>query len=337
MTWQEKLNGDSLTWLLEKENPGVRYLALRDLVNLPPGDSELLAAKELAHRDGQIAAVLDKMQPEGYWVKPGAGYAPKYRGTVWSLILLSQLGADVTMDERIQKACNYYLENGLTSNGQFSISGAPSGTVDCLQGNMGAALLALGCTDSRLAQAYDWMARSVTGEGIAPFEDKKAPLRYYSGKIGPDFACGANNKLACAWGAVKAMSAFALLPEDKYSSQIERAVERGIDFLFSVDPATAAYPTGYADKPSGNWFKFGFPLFYVTDVLQLVESLVLLGYGKDSRLDNVFQLILEKQDADGRWGLEYGYAGKTWVDFGEKKAPNNWVTLRALKVLKESC
>jgi hypothetical protein len=32
--------------------------------------------------------------------------------------------------------------------------------------------------------------------------------------------------------------------------------------------------------------------------------------------------------------LEYDYTGKTWVDFGPKKQPNPWVTIRALRVLK---
>jgi len=31
--------------------------------------------------------------------------------------------------------------------------------------------------------------------------------------------------------------------------------------------------------------------------------------------------------------MEYSYAGKTWVDFGPRKQPNKWVTLRALRVL----
>lgn len=33
----------------------------------------------------------------------------------------------------------------------------------------------------------------------------------------------------------------------------------------------------------------------------------------------------------GRW--KYDYADKTRLDFGPKKAPNKWVTLRALRVL----
>jgi hypothetical protein len=62
--------------------------------------------------------------------------------------------------------------------------------------------------------------------------------------------------------------------------------------------------------------------------------LVGLGYGDDPRLANVLDLICEKQNNEGRWPLEYSYTGKTWVDFGTKKAPNKWVTLRALRALK---
>jgi hypothetical protein len=35
MSWQEQIKGNSLSWLLESDFPGVRYLALRDLMDLP--------------------------------------------------------------------------------------------------------------------------------------------------------------------------------------------------------------------------------------------------------------------------------------------------------------
>lgn len=34
------------------------------------------------------------------------------------------------------------------------------------------------------------------------------------------------------------------------------------------------------------------------------------------------------------WLLDYDYPDKTWSDFGPKKQPNKWVTLRALRVLQ---
>jgi len=327
-----EMKNSALEWLLEPEDIGVKYLAMRDLLETTP--EELPAVKKSAHTEGPIATVLDKMYQEGYWEKPGHGYYPKYSGTVWSVILLAQLGASPEIDPRVATACSYILDNNLTQGGHFTPTGLPSGTVDCLQGNLCDSLLDLGCSDPRLDEAFEWMARSVTGEGVAPMKDKGAPLRYYAGKCGPNFACGANNKLSCAWGAVKVMMAYGKLPKEKRTPLIDNAIKMGEDFIFGKDPVTADYPCGWASKPSGNWWKFGFPVFYVTDILQIAEALIALGYGKDPRLANTIKYIREKQDSQGRWPLEYDYTGKTWVNFGPKKQPNKWVTLRALRVLQ---
>jgi hypothetical protein len=334
MSWEIQLKGDSLAWALETQTPEIRYLALRNLLEISSTDPEYRAACKAAHKSGPIATVLDKMEKAGYWVEPGPGYNPKYRSTVWAVILLAQLGASVNEDQRIAQACKYLLDQALTDGGQFTATGAPSGTADCLQGNLSWALMELGYDDPRLEKAFDWMARSVTGEDIASSEEHHAKVRYYAGKCGPNFACGSNNRLPCAWGAAKVMAALGKWPQERYTPVIKRAIDQGVDFLFSVDPAEATYPSGWSDKPSQNWWKFGFPIFYVTDLLQIVEALVALGYGNDPRLKTALAIIREKQDKNGRWALEYEYTGKTWVDFGAKKQPNKWVTLRALRVMK---
>jgi hypothetical protein len=249
--------------------------------------------------------------------------------------MLAQLGASASEDRRIEHACKYLLGH-MAEGGQFttSTSGAPSGTVDCLQGNLCWSLMEMGYDHPRLKKAYEWMARTVTGDGIAPVEDKDAPVRYYAYKCGPTFACGVNNKLSCAWGGCKVMMAFGKWPAKRRTQLMKKAIKQGVDFLFSVDPATANYPTRLASKPSVNWWKFGFPVFYVSDILQIAEAMIGLGYGNDPRLKNTLNIIREKQDKQGRWSMEYDYTGKTWVDFGAKKKPNKWVTLRALRVLK---
>jgi hypothetical protein len=132
------------------------------------------------------------------------------------------------------------------------------------------------------------------------------------------------------------MLAFGKLPEKQRTPLIDEAIRQSVGFFFSVDPVTANWPTRLGDKPSRNWWKFGFPVFYITDLLQVAEGLVALGYGKDPQLASTLELIRSKQDDQGRWELEYDYTGKTWVNFGEKKKPNKWVTLRALKVLKRA-
>ncbi len=132
------------------------------------------------------------------------------------------------------------------------------------------------------------------------------------------------------------MLAFSKLSKDKRTPLINRAIKRGVDFLFSTDPADAGYPNGWNPKPSGNWWKFGFPVFYVSDILQITEALVKLGYSNDTRLNRSIQLLKDKQDLDGKWQIEHGCSGKPWVDFGPKKEPNIWVTIRAYQVLKHT-
>ena len=64
MSWKDQLRSDSLPWLLESENPGVRYLALRDVIELPAEDRELKSARKSAHKEGPIAVVLSNMEKE---------------------------------------------------------------------------------------------------------------------------------------------------------------------------------------------------------------------------------------------------------------------------------
>lgn len=289
---------------------------------------------------GPVPVMLEAQNPEGYWVKPGAGYAPKYRGTVWQIIFLAQLGADGS-DPRVRAGCEYVLEHSRAPGGGLSATARRSGLIHCLQGNLCAALIDLGWPgDARLDEALDWLARSITGEGIAPSEERKAPVRYLrSGNSAPGFVCSANNHLPCAWGAVKAVLAISKIPGSALRCNallkcVAPAIETGVEFLLGHDPAVADYPMGYSTKPNRSWFKFGYPVGYVTDVLQNLEALTALGYGGDPRLEPALDLLLSKQDAQGRWKLEYTYNGKTWADVEQKGQPSKWVTLRALRVLK---
>jgi hypothetical protein len=339
MEWLEKLNADPLPWLLEADddNPGVRFFALLELEGRQPQDTQVTSAREHLMQTGPVPRILEAQKPDGYWEKPGPGYNPKYRSTMWSLSLLAQLGASGE-DARVRRGCEYLLEHSPSPYGGFSMDARPGGMVHCLQGNLGATLLDLGYLgDARLDDALDWLVRSVTGTGIATAGDKDAPVRYYrSGNSGPGFQCSANNHKACAWGAVKAMLALSKLPQEKCTPAIQEAMHAGLDFLLAKNPALADYPTPFDSKPSQSWFRFGYPLFYVTDVLQNLEVLTALGQGGDARLYPALELLLRKQDARGRWKMEYTYNGKTWVDVEQKGAPSKWVTLRALRVLKRA-
>ena len=339
MDTHPKLNGDPLPWLLEVDpaNPGVRFFALTDLLGRDADNPEVLVARDNVMRTGPVPAILAAQSDQGYWVKPGPGYSPKYTGSVWQIIFLAQLGADGD-DPRIRLGCEYILDHSRSPYGGFSVDAKKTGLIHCLQGNLCAAMIDLGWLgDSRLQAALDWLACSIVGWGISPAEEKTAPVRYYlSGNCAPGFACSANDRRPCAWGAVKAVLALGKVPLSMRTEVIQAAIDVGARFLLANDPAIADYPMGYADKPSRSWFQFGYPLGYVTDVLQNLETLTTLGYGHDPRIASALALVLSKQDAQGRWKMEYTYNGKLWADVEQKGSPSKWVTLRALRVLQRA-
>jgi len=130
---------DPVDWLLEedKNNPSVRYLALRNLLDRPESDARVRQARSAIMRQGPVPIILDAQEPEGYWVKSGSGYSPKYRSTVWSLLILAELAADPD-EVRVRRGCDYLLDHGRAQNGAFSAyrKPIPSGALHCLNGNM---------------------------------------------------------------------------------------------------------------------------------------------------------------------------------------------------------
>ncbi|MBM3130783.1 MAG: nitrogen fixation protein NifH [Chloroflexi bacterium] len=319
------MNDQTLDWLPAKDNPSVRYFALRYLLDRTEDDRDVQAARRAIMRSVPVQKILAAQKPEGYWFKPGAGYSPKYESTVWQILFLAELGAD-GRNNKVRKGCEYLLEHAQAKSGGFSAGqNAPPGyAIHCLNGNLIWALVALGYgDDARVARAVDWLAGSITGDDF-PWFNAIVP--------GPGFKCGVNDKKPCAWGAVKSLRALANLPRALQSRQVKKATAIAIEFLLSRDLAKADYP--YRGRISGEWFKFGFPLSYTSDVLEALLALAQAGQARDPRLQNAIAFVLSKRDADGRWALKHTLSTKVRVTGEKKGEPSKWVTLRALRVLK---
>jgi hypothetical protein len=316
--WSQHMRGDPLPWLLEDDNPSVRFFALRDLLRRPADDPALVSARSSIMGSRPVREILDAQYPEGFWVKPGRGYSPKYRATVWQLIFLADLGA--SSNEAIDRACRFVSQHSLVpEEGLFSATKARTGTIACLNGNLLRSLQQLGYGNHPAVRTVSGaMATKIVKHG---------------------FNCRSNSSnrrdeetwLPCAWGAVKALHALVLIPRRQRSSMVEKALDRGVDLLLSRDLATADYPSG-SGLVSPLWFKLGFPLGYTSDVLEALDVLAQLGHGRHPNLQRAIELVLDKQDSEGRWPLERTLT-KTWTSFGKKNGPSKWVTLRAMEML----
>jgi hypothetical protein len=132
-------------------------------------------------------------------------------------------------------------------------------------------------------------------------------------------------------GVVKALKALSEIPERKRTKAVKRTLDEGAEYLLKHHIYKRSRNLEKISKPS--WVKFGFPLMYQSDALEIMGILTGLGY-HDKRMNAVMDLILSKQNKDGRWNLESTYNGRYLVSIEQKDKSSKWVTLNALRVLK---
>ena len=70
-----------------------------------------------------------------------------------------------------------------------------------------------------------------------------------------------------------------------------------------------------------------------TDVLEILGILTKLGY-KDERMQETVDLVISKQDSQGRWKLDDTYNRRFLVNIEQKGKSSKWLTLNALRMLK---
>lgn len=328
--WKSMLKADPTGWLLEKDNPSVRYFTLTDILGKAENDSEVREAKNEIMKVGTVPKILAKQSNEGYWETPKKFYTPKYKGTVWQLIILAELGAD-GKNERIRKACEFILENSQDrESGGFSVNssakkggGLHSKVIPCLTGNMVWSLIRFGyLEDPTVQRGIEWIVT------YQRFDDgtKQPPKGWpYDGHKD----CWGTH--TCHMCVVKALKALAEIPAIKRSKDVMNTIEKGAEHMLKHHIHKRSHDLSCVSKPG--WLRFGFPLMWQTDVLEILGILTKLGY-KDKRMQEAVDLVISKQDDQGRWKLENTFNGRFHVDIEQKGKPSKWITLNALKALK---
>jgi len=326
--WKSLLKADPTDWLLEDDNPSVRYFMLINILERSGSDSEVRKTKEEIMKTGVVPKILSKQKNEGFWETPKNFYTAKYKGTVWQLIILAELGAN-GKDERIRKACEFLLDNsqdresgGFSDRSAKTGGGTHNGVMPCLTGNMVWSLIRLGyLEDPRIQRGINWIVtyqRFDDGINGAP---KGWPYRVED--------CW--GKHTCHMGVVKALKALAEIPANKRSKDVMNTIEKGVEHMLKHHIHKRSHDLSRVSKPG--WLRFGFPLMWQTDVLEILGILTKLGY-KDKRMQEAVDLVISKQDDHGRWKLENTFNGRFQVDIEQKGKPSKWITLNALKALK---
>ena len=230
-------------------------------------DAEVIAARRAAMAADPIRSILAAQHADGYWEKPGPAMrrsTAARSGSSSSLTSSGRMPTTSACDAAAPTSSSTRRCRVAGSARRVAPTGRPSASsiAHCLNGNLLRALIGFGWIDApEVRAAIDWEARAITGEGVERW--------YATATSGPGFACAANEKLPCAWGAIKGLLGLAAVPVADRSPLVRRAIDIGAEFLLSRDPATADYPAGWGNAhPSRSWFRLGFPSGYVADVLQ---------------------------------------------------------------------
>ncbi len=327
MSWKDALKADPTEWLLEPSNPSVRFWALQDLEGRRLDHPEVQEAQDALMESAPVRAILDAQQPEGHWVHREDMYLPKYRATTHSLLILAKLGVRRTpaIERGLEHIFEFQRESGhflttlpKTAKGKASVVKDGS----CVDGNILYYMVHFGyLKDPRVGRFLDFI--------VEYHSQEEAGWRCRAFPIDPSRVFPVN----CYMGATKILKALSLIPPETRSKEIPSVVNREVESLLGN------YIYRYLRNADGNrkdkagWKRFGFPLFYQADALEVLDTLTRLGV-RDERMEDAVTLVKETQGADGRWLLKNTYNGKMWVDIEAKNEPSKWITLRATRVLK---
>lgn len=330
VNWESRLKGDPIDWLLEDDNPSVKYFTLIDLLEKNNDDSEVIQTKKNIMKIGIVPKILEKQKPGGYWGKPDEFYVrSKYKGTVWNLIILAEMGVDGE-DSRIRKACEFILKNSQdpTRGGFAHYStkkgrGAPGKVIPCLTGNMIWSLIRFGYLDDpRVQKGIDWITKYQRFDDGVQRLPEDYPYKAHK-------ACF--SKHSCHMGVVKALKALAEIPEYKRNKSVKNTIDQAVDYLLFHHIYKRSHDLTKASLPS--WLKLSFPHMYQTDILEILDILTRLKV-KDKRIQDAFDVLVSKQDPEGKWNLERTFNGRFLVNIEQKDKPSKWITLNAIRVLK---
>jgi len=297
---RDLLQADPTEWLLENENSSVRYWTLVDILKRPPDDSQVQEARTAIARQSLVQELFTAQRPGGHWgedeTKPCTA-----DGTLSVLGLLHMLG--VKPDQRTAAGCDAFLRFSQNECGGFSMTKTRrSGIFPCTTGQHLPMLVYYGLGDDpRVRRAFDFVLEHMSRDDALD--------------------CGRYQHRDCLWGAIAALNGLAVLPEDMRSPRSEALVRKLAGALLNAN-----YEFGGEHK---RWLTFGVPRAW--DLLSALNALAAHGYGQDPHFPPLLDLVVARQDDQGRWLC--GSVSRTWP-LEKRNRPSKWVTLDVLRVLE---
>jgi len=337
-----------LDWLLERDEPSVRYQTLVELLEKSERDTVVQDTKQRIGQTGWVARVLGEQKESTYWDNPETCYIPKYATCVWKLIALADLEVSGE-DQRIKNSIEHFFKLHNVESGGFALRPKGSDKFEphvCATGNMVRTLAKLGLSrDDRVRKAVDWLVSQQLPDG------------------GWNCYAGWGGKHGSFKATIEPLWAMSELLLNDAREEWKESAKEASEFLLK-------HRIYRSDRDDSvvllDFMRTHYPLHYHYDFLHALRILTTLGIKDHPRMNDAVKLLYDKRLSNGRWILEGVYRG--WrVDHGwhgvsklhgqvfrpeedevvlqgwgsdrtfqleEVGKPSKWITLQALLVLK---
>ena len=302
---------DSLPWLLEPENPSVRFFTLMDILDRPADDPEVRVARAAIPNCRPVAELLAAQKGDGYWVKRDY-YLPKHYGTFWVLSVLADLGL-TGEDEHVRRGCEFMFAFQREHGGfcrRRRIQGRGIVWDDqpgpCTHARIVRFLIQFGYADDPCTRAaVDWLLATQRDDGM--------------------WLCRHASDHGCLRATLDYLRMAALDPETAAHPATPRAAAVVCDLL--LEPRMSRYHVSHL------WTVLEYPYFGY-GVISALDTLARLGYTLEHpKVATAMEYLLSRQLPDFTWPLDQS-PRRPPFDPGQPGEPNKWLTLDALRVVK---
>jgi hypothetical protein len=331
-----------IDWLLEDDEPSVRYATLTQLLDTAESESSVRITKGQIGSSGWAAKILERQKEGTYWDNPKSCLIPKFSAGLWQILVLADLGVS-SRDRRIPEAVEHLLDLHNVDNGGLSLR--PKGSKEfephiCATGNVVRALARMGyAEDDRVLRSLDWLISKQLPDG--------------------GWNCYPPGKHGSFTSTIQPVWALSEMMSHNARRGWEASAMRGVEFLlkhrlFKSDRDDSVVLLDY--------LRTHYPLHYAYDFLHGLRVLTELGVKNDTRMNDAITLLLEKRLADGKWSLDavlrgwrhphgmheedgtfrpeeremitQGWGTERALQLEEAGKPSKWITLQALLALK---